>query len=139
MNFRRHLRNTESPLVQSTAWLNVALLLLGLFVGGLALVPPPREAGVWLSVPGNAPADMSSPDGMVIEIAASGELSVNRQALTSEELRVRLIRFSRETVESVVLVRADTRASLAHVLGVIDACRNAAIDQYRVSALPSER
>ena len=113
-------------------------LLLGLFVVGLLLVPPPREAGGWLAVAGNDPEDPQPAGNMVIEINGSGTLSINRQPLTKEELREGLVKFSHENADSMVLVRTDTNAPLMQVLGVLDACRNAEIHHYRITAVPDE-
>ncbi|MFZ4396896.1 MAG: ExbD/TolR family protein [Kiritimatiellia bacterium] len=138
MNFRRHLHHTDSPLLQSVSLLTVVWLLLGLFLVGLLLAPAPREAGVWLAVAGNDPEAPQPADKMLIEIDRSGALSMNRQALTKEELREGLVKFSHEIADSMVLVRANSNAPLMQVLDVLDACRKADIDHYRVTAVPDE-
>ena len=132
MNFRRHLHGAESPLSQTTPLLNVVFLLLCLFVVGFALAPAARETGIRL--PGAA--GEQCPGELVVDIASNGELTVNRLALTLDELRSRLLQLSREAPESVVLVRGDPDTTFAQVLGVLDACRIAEIDKYSVVAAP---
>ncbi|MEI8242218.1 MAG: biopolymer transporter ExbD [bacterium] len=133
MNFRRQLRAPDAPLMQTAPLLSVVLLLLCLFVGGSAFVPAVHEPGFELSDGTNGQLVEQRPEAMVVEISPAGELSVSRQALTLDELRVRLRQLSREMPDPVVRVRADPGALVLHVLGVLEACRSAAITCYTLA------
>jgi biopolymer transport protein ExbD len=133
MNFRRQLRAPDALLMQTTPLLNVALLLLCLFVGGSAFVPAVPQPGFELSDGMSGQPFTQRPEAMVVEISGAGELSVSRQKLTLDELRVRLRQLAREMLEPAVLVRADPVAQVSHVLGVLDACRSAEITRYSLA------
>ena len=138
MNFRRHMRGSELPLFQIAPLLTVALLLLCLFVGAAMLPPATREAEVVFPMVANGQSVKHHAGELIVSIAATGAVTVNRQVLPLEELRSRLQQLSHEMSESAVLVHADREAPFATILCVVEACRSAEIDYYQVVAAPGE-
>ena len=130
MNFRRHMQKTDGRLLLVTPLLNVVFLLLCLLVGGSAFAPAAHEGGVPFSAAAGGTTGGQASGAMVIDLAANGGLYVNLQSLSGEEVQARLSRLAHEVPESVVRVRVDREAPLAQVLRVLEACRNAEIDQY---------
>jgi biopolymer transport protein ExbD len=140
MNFRRHIQGAGSSLSPFVALVNVALLLLGLFAGGLAFFPATvAEVALELPVVAAGPAVEILPGEGIIQIATNNLLAWNNELVTGEGLRDRLRQYGRERVDAAVLVRADRRVPFCEVVAVLEACRSAEIDRWRVLAMPEAK
>ncbi len=137
MNFRRHAQGPGPSLFACTPLVNVALLMLALFAGGLAFFPATvREVAMDLPVvAAGQPVDRLPGEG-VVQVTTNGLISWNNEFVTRVGLRERLRQYSRDCVDAAVLVRADRRVPFDEVVAVLEACRSAEIDRYRVLAMP---
>jgi biopolymer transport protein ExbD len=137
MNFRRHIEGAGSSLSPFIALVNVALLLLGLFAGGLAFFPVSvAEVALDLPVVASGPAVERLPGEGVVQVATNGLVAWNNEFVTLDGLRDRLRQYGRERVDAAVLVRADRGVLFFEVVAVVEACRSAEIDRWRVLAMP---
>ena len=125
------------PGFQITPMLDVVFLLLCFFVA--TSVYSQWESAVDIQLPS---ADTSIvpdrlPGEIIVNVSESGEIRVNENVLSHEELLRRCRILAKNFPGQAVVVRADRRAAYEHVVRVIDICRKAGIDAIRLPTVDS--
>lgn len=123
------------PGFQITPMLDVVFLLLCFFVA--TSVYSQWESAVDIQLP---TADTSVvpdrlPGEIIVNVSESGEIRVNENLLSVDELLRRCRILAKNFPGQAVVVRADRRAAYEHVVRVIDVCRKAGIHAIRLPTL----
>ena len=126
------------PGFQITPMLDVVFLLLCFFVA--TSVYSQWESAVDIQLP---TADTSVvpdrlPGEIIVNVSESGEIRVNENLLSVDELLRRCRILAKNFPGQAVVVRADRRAAYEHVVRVIDVCRKADIYAIRFSTGDAE-
>src|SRR6476620_9177482 len=126
MNFRKHaeprvLGFLIAPMV------DILLVVLVLFIVTWNFALSENELDV--RVPTASKANETQPyvGQVVINIAANGNVIVNRQQKSSQELLELLKKLSQLYPDQAVIVRGDQAVDYKHIVDVLDICRQADI------------
>ncbi|MFH0910950.1 MAG: biopolymer transporter ExbD [Planctomycetota bacterium] len=117
------------PEFQITPMIDIVFLLLIFFVVTYAMAQVEQEIGITLPQAEAAEEASSRIHQIVVNIAADGTLSVNRQAMSPQDLLDRLERLYNLApgTPPVVIIRADESCRHKHVVAVLDVCAKAKI------------
>lgn len=120
-------QSAELPGFQITPMLDVVFLLLTFFVttsiysqweNEIDIQLPTAETGI---IPDRLPGEI------VINLSQEGVITVNQAVLTPAELTEKCLRLSSLFPGHPVVIRSDKDTVYEHLMGVIDACRQANI------------
>ena len=132
MNFRKNKRSS-APTVQMASLMDIIFLLLCFFV--TSSVFSQWEMEVYLSLPTAKSATIPGrmPGEIILNLNADGQVSVNGQALTLEDVTSRLARIAENFPGQPVVIRADTSCSYERLMALIDACRTANVWNFSLA------
>lgn len=87
------------------------------------------EAEVNIAVPEAETAEQTqrTPGEIIINVNQAGEIKINSQILTKEQLLAKLVRVAKLFPEQPVILRGDKEAAFEHVMTVLDTCQKAGI------------
>ena len=125
MNFRRHAQ--ELPAFQFTAMIDVVFLLLCFFITTSVFSQWELEVDVVLPTAQSSKMPDRLPGEVIVNLSRDGQVTINRQNLSREELQDRLSRLARFFPGQSVVIRADRQTSYENLVAIIDACRLADI------------
>ena len=126
MNFRARF-NPESAGFQMAPMIDVVFLLLSFFITTQIFSQWETEINITLPTATTGEAPRRLPGEIMINISASGDVSVNRRILLESELGALLVDLAALYPGQPVLLRADKTARYEHVIRVLDQCRTADI------------
>ena len=137
MNFRRKRRSRPAAL-QMTALMDVVFLLLCFFVTTSVFSQWETEVAITLPTAKSATVPGRMPGEIILNLSESGQLTVNGQTLTTEELTARLARVAKFYPGQPVVIRADRTTPYESLMGVIDACRSADVWNFSLATRDDE-
>lgn len=137
MNFRRKRRGRPAAL-QMTALMDIVFLLLCFFVTTSVFSQWETEVAISLPTAKSATVPGRMPGEIILNLSESGQLTVNGQELTTEELSARLARVAKFYPGQPVVIRADRATPYEALMGVIDACRAADIWNFSLATRDDE-
>ena len=124
--------------IPMTPLVDVVFLLLIFFLVATTLSEEERQLSVQLPSASEAVPLSSRPRELVINITAAGEYYVSNEKLGLNRLEEVLALASAGTSgRSAVLIRADKRGTVEHVVAALNACAKAKIRDYRFTTLPA--
>lgn len=126
MNFRKEIR-PEAVGFQLAPMIDVVFLLLCFFMTSQIFAQWETEIDITLPTADTGQVPERLPGEIIINIRAGGELVVNAQLVTDEQLETMLGRVAEMFPGQPVLIRADHKTEYAHVIRVLDLCRQADI------------
>ncbi len=126
MNFRKQNR-PESVGFQIAPMIDVVFLLLTFFVTSQIFAQWETEIGITLPTAKTGEMPRRMPGEVILNLRPTGDVVVNGQDLTDPELERMLSRLAELFEDQPVLLRADEATAYRHVIGVLDACREAGI------------
>jgi biopolymer transport protein ExbD len=126
-------QNDELPALNLTAMIDVLFLLIIFFVLGTKFSD--SERSIRLDVPTvSAKGALTPPPAKkVVNVYRDGQITLDRQSVTLEELGQRLADARREYKKQGVLVRGDGTVSFQTVANVLAACRQAGIPDLAIA------
>lgn len=132
MNFRKRSK-PELPQFQITPMLDVMFLLLCFFITTAVFSQWEYEVDLTLPTAKTGKMPDRLPGEIIINITKAGQVTVNQQVLTPEALELRLKRLAKYYPGQPVILRADSEASVEHLMRVVDACRGADIWNFSIA------
>ncbi len=126
MNFRRQLKS-ETVGFQLAPMIDVVFLLLCFFVTSQIFAQWETEIDITLPTAQTGELPERLPGEIIINIRSDGEIIVNAQTLTEDQLGSMLVRVADLFPGQPVLIRADRFTPYEHIIGVLDLCRQADI------------
>lgn len=123
----------ETPTLNLTSMIDVMFLLILFFTVGTQFIDPERNLDVQLPEVRNRGALTSAPDKKIVNVTESGEITIDRQAVTLDELERRLADARSQYPDLGVVVRGDRAARLQVVTEVLQACKEAGIREMGIS------
>ena len=125
--------------IPMTPLIDVVFLLLIFFLVATTLSEEERQLSVQLPSASEAQPLTSRPRELVINISAAGEYFVSGEKITLKRLeQVLALASASSSGRSAVLIRADKRGILDHVVAALNACNKAKIRDYRFTTLPAQ-
>lgn len=110
--------------INMTPMIDVLLVLLVIFM----IVVPQLQRSIDVQLPVDKPPSEADPSTqIVLEIDAAGNMTINTQAVRSEELEDRLREIYSARPDKVLFVKADGQVAYQDVIAAMDAARGAGV------------
>jgi len=126
MNFRKQIK-PEAVGFQLAPMIDVVFLLLCFFMTSQIFAQWETEIDITLPTAETGQIPERLPGEIIINIRAGGELVVNAQIVTEDQLGSMLDRVVDLFPGQPVLIRADRKTEYEHVIRVLDLCRQSDI------------
>lgn len=139
MNFRK--QNTIEPTPIQLAPLVDVLFLLVIFFA-VTWHYARHETLMDVSVPAAETGEdrpRSTVGEIIVNVKSAGEIVVNGQELTQEELEVKLRNIAEIYKDQAVILRGDVESKYDHIIRVLDTCQKAGIWNVAFAAQPKEQ
>lgn len=137
MNFRRNSRS-HAPAVSMASLMDVIFLLLCFFVTSSVFSQWETEVSIALPTAKSATVPGRMPGEIILNLDKAGEVSVNGQKLTLQDVTARLERIARLYPGQPVVIRADKTSSYETLMALIDACRAADVWNFSLATQDEE-
>lgn len=132
MNFSK-TRKSHAPAVQMSSLMDVIFLLLCFFVTSSVFSQWETEVAIALPTAKSATVPGRMPGEIILNLNEQGDVSINGQKLTLQDVTERLKRIAQLYPGQPVVIRADKTASYEKLMGVIDACRAADVWNFSLA------
>jgi len=130
MRRRQNRRKTESE-VNLTPMLDVVFIMLIFFIVTASFV---KESGIEISRPGASTAVRKERGNILIAISANDQIWMNRRQVDPRALRANIERAHAENPQGAVVIQADKAAKTGLLVQVMDAAREAGVDDVSLAA-----
>ena len=125
----RRARVDMSPLI------DIVFLLLIFFAVTTTFL---EQSAMELELPESSTSEASESTKIIVEVAAGGEIRLQGEVVTAEQLEARIGELSAEDRQRVT-VRADSSIELGLAVQVIDALRNGGAEGISLPMVPSQQ
>jgi biopolymer transport protein ExbD len=123
----------EPPVLNLTSMLDVMFLLVIFFMAGSKFTEMERKIALRVPQVGDAKALTPAPEKRVVNVYQDGQITLDRQTVSLEELKTRLMAARRQYHDTGVLVRGDATGQFPRVAEVLNACKQAGIAELAIS------
>jgi len=128
---RRQNRTKSESEVNLTPMLDVVFIMLIFFIVTASFV---KESGIEISRPGAATAVRKERGNILIAISATDQIWMNRRQVDPRALRANIERAHAENPQGSVVIQADKAAKTGLLVQVMDAAREAGVDDVSLAA-----
>ncbi len=132
IDYQRYRQKKLISSLNLTPFTDVVLVLLIVFMisapGMLSSVLP-------IHLPRASSGDPGTRKGMVIGLEKGGELYLNGEAVTSDQLQSRLQELAKEKNAEAITLQADSRTEHGRVVEILDMVRKAGLDEVSVGTI----
>ncbi|BCS88145.1 ExbD/TolR family protein [Pseudodesulfovibrio sediminis] len=126
----RKKRNADSS-INMTPLIDMVFILLIFFIVTTSFV---KESGVDIQRPSANTAENKENVSVVVGIDSTGTVWLDGKTIDIRSVRSWMENFVAETPEGVVVVAADTKTESGLLINVLDACREAGVNNVSVAA-----
>lgn len=137
MNFG-HVQEEQSEAVPLAPLIDIVFLTLVFFMVTSVYSTTESEIDITLPTASSAEVDERMQGEIFINLRADGQIILNGREIGLDELQATLHRVSEYFPGGSVIVRGDRHADLGHAIAILDACKNADIQNVSFAALPME-
>ena len=134
MPLKTHL--DDEPTLNLTAMLDVMFLLIIFFMLGTRFVDTERKIGLRVPEIVDRGALTDAPERKTVSIYRDGVVTLDQQPVTLEQLAGRLAAAHRQYPDLGVLVRGDAKSEFQGVASVLNACKQAGIQDLNIAVRP---
>lgn len=126
--------NVDEPMtINMTPMVDVVFQLIVFFMVGTKFAEMERDIALHVPQVSEVKALTPAPERRVVNVYRDGQISIDRQIVTLEQLVSRLSAARREYAGLGVLVRGDAEGPFQNVASVLGACRRAGINDLGIS------
>jgi len=123
----------EQPTLNLTSMIDVTFLLIIFFMVGTKFTELERKIGLKVPQVSDAGALTSAPEKKVVNVYKDGQITLDQQNVSIEELTAKLNAARRQYQDLGVLVRGDGAGQFQRVAEVLNACKQAGIGELAIS------
>ncbi|HEX4148352.1 MAG TPA: biopolymer transporter ExbD [Pirellulales bacterium] len=123
----------ELPSMNLTSMLDVLFLLIIFFMAGTKFTEMERKIALRVPQVSDHGALTAAPEKRIVNIYQDGQITLDRQSVTLDELRARLTAARGQYRDLGVLVRGDAAGAFQNVAQVLNACKQAGINELAIS------
>ena len=131
MPLKTHL--DDEPTLNLTAMLDVMFLLIIFFMLGTRFTDDERKLGLMVPEVVDRGALTAGPARKEVNVFRDGTITLDRTAVTLDQLTTRLAGARRQHGELGVLVRGDARGEFQNVASVLTACKRAGVRELGIT------
>ena len=125
------LREEEDVEINLTPMLDVVFIMLIFFIVTAVFV---KDPGVEITRPEAVTAFIPDKGSIFIAVTAANEIWVDKRSVGTDGVRAAIERLHTENPEGGVVIQADSAAANEFVINVIDAAKDAGIDNITIAA-----
>jgi len=134
MKFKRNRR--EEPAPDITPMIDVVFLLLIFFMLSTTFIVQP---GITISLPKSSAEEIKKQkEEIEVSISREGDFYLDGNKVDLEALKERFINAAEGSMESVVIINADEKASHGNVVAVMDIAKESGITKLAVATAPKD-
>jgi len=126
----------ETPTLNMTPMIDCVFLLLIFFLLGTKFTELERKIGLQVPEVADAGALTAAPERRVVNVYRDGAVTLDKKPVTLEELQAQLAEARSQYSDLGVLVRGDAQGHFQRVAEVLNACKQAGIQELGISVLP---
>jgi biopolymer transport protein ExbD len=123
----------EQPTLNLTPMIDIVFLLIIFFMVGTKFTELERKIGLKVPEVSNTGALTDAPERKVVNVYHDGAITLDRQPVTLEELTQNLAAARSQYEDLGVLVRGDAAGRFQRVAEVLNACKQAGIQELGIS------
>jgi len=123
----------EEPYLNMTPMVDVILNLLIFFMLGSRFAAEERQVDIQLPNVSHAQPLTAPPDEIVINVFADGQLIVDQNSVSADELKRLLAEARQRYRDQAVLIRGDGKVDYQSVMDVLSICQSAEISKYSLA------
>ena len=132
---RRRNREQEESEIDITPMLDVVFIMLIFFIVTASFV---KEAGIDVNRPDAATAEVKERGNILVAITDSNQVWIDRRQVDVRSVRANIERLRAENPEGAVVIQADKNSKNGLLVKVMDAARQAGVDNVSLAATQSE-
>ena len=129
----------EQPSLNLTSMMDVVFLLIIFFMVGTKFTDVDRTIGLTVPEVNEGGALTAAPEKKVVNVFADGQITLDRQPVTVEQLLAELKAEREQYPDLGVLVRGDAGAPFQNVAQVLATCREAGVGELGISVRIADR
>jgi biopolymer transport protein ExbD len=137
MPLKTHL--DEQPSLNLTPMIDVVFLLIIFFMVGTKFTELERNLSLKVPQVSDAQPLAPAPRKRIVSVYSDGTITLDRQAVTLEQLREQLAAARRQYAELGVIVRGDAEGAFQNVAAVLSTIRQAGISDLGISVRLARR
>ncbi len=126
----------EEPELNLTPMIDIVFLLIIFFMVGTRFSEIEQQYDIELPSAGAVAPMSSRPDAMVLNVARTGEVTVNGELIPMAEVQTRLEKAKEAYAEQAVLIRGDGEGTYQSIVDVMDLCHKAQIHRFSLAFQP---
>ncbi len=123
----------EQPALNLTPMIDVVFLLIIFFMVGTKFTELERQIGLQIPEVTDGGPLTAAPERRVVNVYRDGQITLDRQPVTLEELTRELVNARSQYSELGVLVRGDAASAFQRVAEVLNSCKKAGIAELGIS------
>lgn len=129
----------EPPALNLTPMIDVVFLLIIFFMVGTKFTELERQIGLQVPQVADIQALTPAPEKRIVNVHSDGHITLDREAVSIDELKEKLTQARSEYADLGVLVRGDAEGAFQNVATVLGACRDAGISDMGISVRLAQR
>ena len=123
----------DQPSLNLTPMIDVVFLLIIFFMVGTKFTELERQIGLQIPEVTDGGPLTAAPEKRVVNVYRDGQITLDRQPVTLEELTTELVNARSQYSELGVLVRGDAASAFQRVAEVLNSCKKAGIAELGIS------
>jgi len=132
---RRRTREQEESEIDITPMLDVVFIMLIFFIVTASFV---KEAGIDVNRPDASTAEVKERGNILVAITDSNQVWIDRRQVDVRSVRANIERLRAENPEGAVVIQADKNSKNGMLVKVMDAARQAGVDNVSLAATQTE-
>ena len=123
----------DQPTLNLTPMIDIVFLVIIFFMVGTQFTQIERRIGLQIPEVSRNAALTAAPEKRVVSIFRDGQITLDRESVTLDQLSARLSEAHRQCRDLGVLIRGDAQSSFQFVADVLNACKQAGISELGIS------
>ncbi|GLX84752.1 biopolymer transporter ExbD [Thalassotalea loyana] len=128
---RKRIREEEEAAIDMTPMLDIVFIMLIFFIVTTSFV---KEAGIEVNKPSAVNQTKHKNANVFIAVNGAGEVWLDKKKVDIERVAAKLEKLLAEQPTDVIFIQADKEATHNNVVKVMDAIKEAGVDQISIAA-----
>ncbi|MFT4571781.1 MAG: biopolymer transport protein ExbD [Hyphomicrobiaceae bacterium] len=129
---RQHRHLEDDTDIDLTPMLDVVFIMLIFFIVTASFV---KEAGIDVNKPSAATTEVKERGNILVAITELGQIWIDKRAVDPRAVRANIERMHAENPQGSVIIQADKNSTNGLLVAVMDAAREAGVDNVSIAAV----